>query len=281
MYQIEPVPLDTASADSVIVPPAFFPLQAQDAYVFPYNDALKQSLDSAVYMPQQDLSDSSLVAVRLFNPVTEKTVSPKPAGSQSVMILLFCLYGLLVSLNRLRFSRGSDASGRTTISRLLPNFFVKQQEMNSPLFSLSLFFPICLGFSLCLSVFASLFGRPFPVYLCVLGCFGYGVFKLLYRYLSALLLDVSPLSADFMQRKWIAYYNMLLLLVPFVFLCFVYPLVPVFYLFCLFLATILIYLIFSAITIFSSRLKLHGIFLYFCTLEIVPVILIAVYFLRY
>ena len=285
MYQSESVLIDTVAADSAMLPPAFFPLHDQSPFPFPYTDALKQSLDSAVCMSSQHLkdSDSGRVAIQLFKPVMEKTALPKPVGNQTAVVLLFCLYGLLVSLNRLRYTRGSDFSSRKVgASHLFPRFFVRQMEAGVQSYTLrALFVPICVGFALCLSVFSPLFGSFFPAYLSVAVCVGYGLFKLLSRLMSAQLLDVGPLSADFTQRKWIAYYNLLLLFVPFVFLYFIYPFLPVFYLFCLLMTVVFIYLIISAITIFSSRLKLHGIFLYFCTLEIVPLILIAVYFLRY
>ena len=279
MHQTEQFPADTASADALISP-AFYPLQEQAPFPFPYNDALKQSLDSAVCISPQQPCDSGQAAIRLFNPVTEKSALPKPAGNQTAVILLFCLYGLLVSLNRLRSTRSSGVSGRNT-SRLLPKFFVRQQETNAPLFQLSLFAAVCLGFALCLSVSSTLTDRFVPAYLSVILCVAYGLLKLVFRFLAAKLLDAELPSAEYMQKKWIAYYNMLLLFVPFVFLCFIYPFVPVLHLFCLFLTVADIYLIISTITIFSSRFRLHGIFLYFCTLEIVPVILIVVYFLRY
>lgn len=280
MLQTEPFPSDSVPVDSLIST-AFYPLHDQVPFLFPYNDVLKQSLDSAICMPQQHLCDSGQVAVHLFSSVAENTASPKPVGDQTAVLLLFCLYGLLVSLNRLRSTRSGDVSGRNTLFRLLPRFFIRQTEVNTPVSPFFLFVSVCLGFALCLSVFSASAGRFVPVHLSVTMCAAYGLLKLFFRFLAAQLLDVGVLSAEYVQKKWIAYYNMLMLLVPFVFLCFIYPSAPVSYLFCLFMAALFIYLDIIAITIFSSRLRLHGIFLYFCTLEIVPVIWIVVYFLRY
>lgn len=280
MLQTEPFPSDTVPVDSLISP-AFYPLHDQTPFLFPYNDALRQSLDSAVCMPQQHLCDSGQAAAHLFSSVAENTALPKPVGNQTAVVLLFCLYGLLVSLNRLRSTRSGDVSGRNTFSRLLPRFFIRQTEVNVQVSPFFLFASVCLGFALCLSVFSASAGRFIPVHLSVILCVAYGLLKLVLRFLAAQLLDVGALSAEYVQKKCIAYYNMLMLLVPFVFLCFIYPFVPVPYLFCLFWVAIFIYLNISAITIFSSAFRLHGIFLYFCTLEIVPVIWIVVYFLRY
>lgn len=282
MFQTPTVPLDTVLGDSAVVPPAFYPLHTQNAYPLSYNDALELELDSAVYLPQQARSDSNAAAVQLFTSVPEKTASAKPAENQTAAILIFCLYGLLVALNRMRSYRGSEGSGKKTgIGLLLPRFFVRRQDAGSPLFAVLLFFPLCLGFSLCIHLFSAQSGTSVSILFSILFCLSYMLMKIILRSLTAYLTDTFRLSIEFMLKKWIVYYNLLLLLVPFVFLYFIYPAIPAFHLFCPLMTFTCIYLIVNMVSIFLPKLKLHGIFLYFCTLEIVPVILIAVYFLRH
>ena len=91
---------------------------------------------------------------------------------------------------------------------------------------------------------------------------------------SSFLLDLEPQTIRYLRKKVLAYYDLLLVTAPLAMFRYFYSMIPV-WIFPILLAIVSIFLIINGFFIFSKTLKSYGNFLYFCTLEILPLVILV------
>ena len=244
--------------------------------IAPFDPSFTQSLHACV--------DSTFFGVG-FSPVNVNRVASllhtttyqaeTPCRSQqqvAVFLFPFLLYLFFLAFNRRQIIYQSK------VSRRLGHFggyllFHGDEVMDKPLYVLNLMIALVLG-AAC-SCWVLLTGAGYLpgnwsswgiIFACIIG---YVFLKWLFFSLSALLLDVWPETVSFLREKSLFYYNVLLLSLPFVFIDYFYPFVPM-WLVCIVLALSFGYMLVRSFFIFSQKMNLFGIFLYFCTLEFLP-----------
>ena len=264
LFQLQPAPL---ACDSAV------PLSV-------WEKSLRSQLDSTFYFPHQQPVADTLPVRHLLVPADAGAPQEKPLSVSPFFWGLLLLYLLVAAVNRLRLVPVSGSSLRNLPERLLPQLFLTDRSAVDNRMRRLQFVALALGFAFCVASFLRVFGTTAGTALVLAGCAAYMVAKLLLRFLSAFLLDADALALVFLRKKWAVYYNVLFCLVPLAFVYALHPFTPLAILFPAVLAAVNIYLFFSAITIFSIKMKLYGIFLYFCTLEIMPAACIVVYMIR-
>lgn len=239
--------------------------------------SIRASLDSAFYMiPVRSVSDSMPVRHLLATVVTGHP-QPKVSSSPTLFYGLLLLYLMLLAASRF-FGYPGSRSSRKISERLLPNLLQSDQNCGGKWSYWWRLVALCLGFTLCLVPMFQYFNRTLvgtEMFSVLLGCAAYIVAKQLLRFVSSLLLDVEALSQRFARKKSIVYYNMLLVLVPLAFVHYQYPFDAYAIIFATVMVIVNIYLLINKISIYFEKMKLYGIFLYFCTLEIMPVTALA------
>ena len=248
------------------------------AYAPTFDETLLNRLDSALCHPHQ--TPEVIPVCHLLNPVEVGLPQERQVSFSPLFGGLLLLYLVVVSLNRFRLVPISIASLKGVMDRTLPHLFLTDRSAVDNRMRRMQFVAIVLGLAVCLSSLLRISGLSSWTALSLAGCLLYIVSKMLFRFFSALLLDVETLSVEFVRRKWTVYYNVLLCLVPLAFVHSLYPVQQIALLFPVVLVVVTIFLFFSAISIFSAKMKSYGIFLYFCTLEIAPAACIMVYIIR-
>ncbi|MBO4282803.1 MAG: DUF4271 domain-containing protein [Bacteroidales bacterium] len=260
---------------------AHFPVLEAPAYEPAFEESLRSALDSNLFLQTSLSGGARLTQTHLLPPVSAREPLPRDAAHPSLFFLLLLAYLLLVAMRRFRLHTVMETFAGNRHEGVLPLFFASRHASNLSWELPFQFFTLCIGFSLCVASALRVTGNAGDTALAALACLLYLCGKPLLRRLSALLLDVQAQDAVFFRKKLQVCYNLLLLLVP---LAFVYELYPIFRLpmvLAVAAGTICIYMLINAFIIFSKKMKGYGIFLYFCTLEIVPITLLIVYFLKY
>ena len=239
--------------------------------------SLRFSLDSAFYIrPVRSASDTMPVR-HLLATVGTGHPQPRETSPTTVFYGLLLLYLVLLAASRFYGYPGSRSS-RKISERLLPNLLQSDQNSGGKWDYWWRLVALCLGFTVCLVPLFPFFNRTIvgtDMLSVLLGCAAYVAAKQLLRFVSSLLLDVEALSQRFARKKCIVYYNMLLVLVPLAFVHYQYPFGAYAIIFAAVMVIVNIYLLINKISIYFEKMKLYGIFLYFCTLEIMPVTALA------
>ena len=250
------------------------------AYAPAWEVSLRSQLDSTFYFPHQQVVADTLPVRHLLVPADAGVPQEKPLSASPLFWGLLLLYLLLAAVNRLRLLPASGSSLRNLPERMLPQLFLTDRSAVDNRIRRLQLVALALGFAFCIASLLGLSEKTAGTALVLAGCAAYMVAKLLLRFLSAFLLDVGPLALSFFRKKRAVYYNVLFCLVPLASVYALYPFTPLAILFAIILVVANIYLLINAITIFSIKMKLYGIFLYFCTLEIMPAACMVVYMIR-
>ena len=237
-----------------------------------FTQSLHATVDSTLFGIGSTHGVSVQSAPLLHATVYTDEVPYRTKPQVSVFLFPFLLYLFFLALNRWQIIYLSKVSRRT--DRFFGHLFFHGDEvMDKPLYVMNLMAALVLGCAC--SCWVILVGGGHlsgswdswgMVFACVAG---YLLLKWLFFSLSALLLDVRPETLSFLREKSLFYYNVLLLSLPFVFVDYFYPFVPM-WLVCMILALSYGYMLVRGFVIFSQKMNLFGIFLYFCTLEILP-----------
>ena len=258
-----------------------YPLVAgSPAYTPALECSMRASLDSALMLcPVHERTDT-LLAQQLLEPVELCRPLPRTWPLSSLFPCLLLLYLGVVAIHRFRSVPVSATSGKNLSDRMLPHLFLTDRTATDAWFRWMRYVALCVGFALCVASFMHWAGSNVWTGIALGGCVIYLIFKQLLRFGSAFLLDVEPLSRQFVRRKHAIYYNVLLWLALVAFVHALYPSLLLAALFPVTWGVVNIFLLINAISIFSNKMKLYGIFLYFCTLEIMPAICVILYILR-
>ena len=265
--------------DSAYQQQPFSLANASSAYVPSFDVTLLAELDSTLYFPRHVVADT-LPARHILTSVEAGLPKERQPSSSPLFWGLLFVYLLVVAVYRFRLVPVSGTSLRSLWDRQLPHLFLTDRSAAENWTRRMQFVALVWGFAFCLVSLMRVSGDSAWTAFALAGCLLYFVSKMLLRFLSALLLDVETLSVAFARKKHTVYYNVLLCLVPLAFVYYLYPFMLFALLFPIIMAVAIIYLFFNAINIFSIKMKSYGIFLYFCTLEIMPAACVVVYMIR-
>ena len=245
-----------------------------------WEGSLRASLDSAFTLrPVQGCMDT-LLAQQLLQPVELCRPLPRTLPFSSLFPCLLLLYLGVVAGHRFRSVPVSASSGKSLSDRMLPHLFLTERTATDEWFRWMRYVALCVGFALCTASLMHWAGSNVWTAIALAGCVAYLILKQLLRFSTAFLLDVESLSRQFVRRKHYIYYNVLLWLALVAFVYALYPSMLLAAIFPVTMVVVNIILLINAISIFSERMKLYGIFLYFCTLEIMPAVCMVLYILR-
>lgn len=258
-----------------------YPLDsALPAHVPSFDSSLRALLDSAMVLHPEHAVSDSIPSLQLLMPVELGQPLPRIMILSSLFPCLLVLYLAVVAFNRFHSVPISVTSGKKMTDRLLPQLFLSDRTITDEWTRWMRLVALCVGFALCAASFMHWSGSSARTAIALAGCVSYVFAKQLLRYCSAFLLDVETLSRQFVRRKYAIYYNVLLWLVMVAFVHALYPSTLLSAVFPVTLLVVNIFLLINAISIFSNKMKLYGIFLYFCTLEIMPAACMVLYILR-
>lgn len=251
------------------------------ASVGAFDASLRGALDSAFFMHAAPTPADTLPVSHLM--AATEVVPPVPAPPEVSPFFwgLLLLYFLVVAANRFRIYPISGTSLRSFSDRVLPHLFQTERTCTDAWAQRMRFVSVCLGMAVCAAVLLHRTESVLQTASVLAGCIIYITVKHFFRLVSAFMLDVEPLSAAYVRKKQAVIYNLMLCLVPLSCLYLLYPYLIFAVLFALLCAVAAVLLLVASVTIFSSGLRLYGIFLYFCTLEILPAVCVIVYVLRY
>ncbi len=273
---------DSASftADSLLpeLPPAFLPLQSQDPYVTAFDAVLQNRLDSNMHLVSVSSSRPEVEHAILLKGHPASMPVRRDTSDTSVLFFTFLLYMLWIAFNRIRTMYSAEGVSHGRSEHLLPHLFHVDDPAYKKPFFLRSSMAVWIGFSFCLFVLsprASVICSDWQWWWRMLLFSGaFFAFKLLLYASSSFLLDLEPQTIRYLRKKVLAYYDLLLVTAPLAMFRYFYSMIPV-WIFPILLAIVSIYLIINGFFIFSKTLKSYGNFLYFCTLEILPLVILV------
>lgn len=277
------LPADTLDVlpDSSVASPCL-PLSPEGlGYEPTYENSLRSALDSNVYLSPLPSGGEKLTQLQLLPSVSEREPLLKESAQSPLFYLLLMVYLLMVAIRRFRLQAVMGTLAGNRREGTLPLFFAGEHSLNQQGMMFFQFVTLGLGAGLCLASALYVSGRARETALAVLASFLFMCGASLLRFLSALLLDVQAQSVVIFRKKLSLYYNLLLLLIPVALVHECYPFFRFSYLLAALVGIVSIYLLVNTFVIFSKIMRGYGIFLYFCTLEIVPIALSIICFLKY
>ena len=202
-------------------------------------------------------------------------VACRTGQEPAIFVLPFLICLCFIALNRLYllFSKNSKAG-----ERLVSSFFCREDSLRKPISWWNLFLAFLSGATCCAWVMLSTHGyisntwKSMGVLFVTIS--GYLLLKWFLFYLSSLLMDLAQPTNDYLRKKAVAYYNILLGILPLAFVQYFYNCLPLWLMAAVMLAG-LGWMLVRGFFIFSPKIKSYGFFLYFCTLEILPVVLLV------
>ncbi|MBP5614640.1 MAG: DUF4271 domain-containing protein [Bacteroidales bacterium] len=259
---------------------AFLPLGGQPAASVTFDASLRMALDSGCsFHPLHTVEDTAHTLQLLPSPGVS-AARARDSVLSPMLLVIWMFYLLLLAAHRFRVYPVSGTSVRSLSDRLMPHFFLTERTVTDKTSQWMQFVALCFGGACCMVSFLHGLGYGLPAATALLCFTGYMVLKQIARFLSAGLLDVESCAMAFSKKTRQVGYNLLLWLSPLALVCVLYPSPVIPAVASLPFLVAGIYLLISSITIFSIKMKLYGIFLYFCTLEIAPVAWLLVYCLR-
>lgn len=204
--------------------------------------------------------------------------------NQSVSVFFFSFLVFFCFLALIRYFRVFSPNMTKTSDRYFKSVFVDKEESSlKSVFVFHLFITLILGVSSSLWVVLGGYGfleRDWNALWRIFGSVAaYFAVQSFILFISALLMDIFPQVKSYFREKIIIFYNMLLLCLPLVLLDYFYSFVPQ-WLVVLVIGIAFVYILVRGFFIFSKKIKLYGFFLYFCTLEILPFLLLVKYYIN-